>query len=74
MLGIRVVKNQVSKGFKELLGLNDGLQLCHISHYEKILARDDSKVLCSHSGRRAKEQAFSLLPSGLLKTDVNSHL
>ena len=72
MLGIWVVKNQVSKGFKELL--NDGLQLCYISHYEKILARDDSKVFYSYNGRCAKEQAFSLLPSGLLKTDMHCHM
>lgn len=40
-LGICTVKNQVSKGFKELL--NDVLQFCHNSHYEKMLARDDSE-------------------------------
>jgi len=72
MLGNCVVKNQVSKGFKTLL--NKELQLCHVSHYEKILARDDSKVLYSPSGRCAKEQAFSSLPSGLLKTDINCHV
>lgn len=54
--------------------LNNGLQLFHISHYEKILARDDSEVFHSHSGHCGKcdkEQAFSLLLSGLLKTVIN---
>lgn len=54
--------------------LNNGLQLFHISHHEKILARDDSEVFHSysgHCGKCDKEQAFSLLLSGLLKTVIN---
>lgn len=68
MLGIWMVKNQVPKCFRELL---NGLQLCHISYYGKILPRDSSKVLFLLSGRCNKELVFSLLLSDLLKTGIN---